>query len=68
MSFTPIHMGPGIAIKLVLQDRFSLMVFGWSQIVIDLQPLFDMLGADILLHGFTHTFIGASLLGLIAAI
>lgn len=68
MPFTPIHMGPGIAIKSVLQDRFSLMVFGWSQIVIDLQPLFAMLGADILLHGFTHTFIGASLIGFIAAI
>lgn len=68
MPFTPIHMGPGIAIKSVLQDRFSLMVFGWSQIVIDLQPLFSMLGVDILLHGFSHSLIGASLLGLIAAI
>lgn len=68
MPFTPIHMGPGIAIKSVLQDRFSLMVFGWSQIVMDTQPLLALLGADILLHGFSHTLIGASLLGIVAAL
>ena len=39
MPFTPLHMGPGIAVKAVLQGSFSLMVFGWAQIVMDIQPL-----------------------------
>jgi hypothetical protein len=39
MPFTPLHMGPGIAIKAIARRRFSLMVFGWSQILMDLQPL-----------------------------
>ena len=68
MPFTPIHMGPGIAIKAVLQDRFSLMVFGWSQMVMDVQPLISILGADISLHGFSHTLIGASLMGIVAVL
>ncbi len=38
MPFTPIHMGSGILIKLMLQGSFSLMVFGWTQIVMDIQP------------------------------
>jgi membrane-bound metal-dependent hydrolase YbcI (DUF457 family) len=68
MPFTPIHIGPVMAVKAILQDRFSLMVFGWSKIVIDLQPLFAMLDEYIHLHGFSHTLMGASLLGLLAAI
>jgi hypothetical protein len=39
MPFTPLHMGPGLAVKAVMQRKFSLLVFGWSQVVIDLQPL-----------------------------
>ena len=44
------------------------MVFGWSQIVMDIQPLLSMLGANIPLSGFSHTLIGASILGIVAII
>jgi len=63
MPFTPIHMGPGILIKALLQGGFSLMVFGWAQIVMDIQPLWVMLTGEGQLHGFSHTLIGAGLLG-----
>ena len=39
MPFTPLHMGPGIFIQALLQGGFSLMAFGWTQIVMDIQPL-----------------------------
>ncbi len=68
MPFTPIHMGPGILIKACLQGSFSLMVFGWAQIVMDLQPLFVLITGEGQLHGFSHTFIGASLIGVISAL
>ncbi len=68
MPFTPLHMGPGIAIKAALRRHFSLMVFGWSQILMDLQPLFVMLTDKGELHGFSHTFLGATLIGLAAAL
>ena len=64
MPFTPLHMGTGIAIKAGMQKQFSLMVFGWSQIVIDIQPLVVMLTGKGELHGFSHTLLGASIIGL----
>lgn len=68
MPFTPLHMGPGIAIKSVMQGAFSLMVFGWAQIVMDIQPLIVIITGEGHLHGFSHTFIGAGLLGLFSAL
>lgn len=68
MPFTPIHMGPGILIKAILQGSFSLMVFGWTQIVMDIQPLIVMITGEGHLHGFTHTYVGAVLIAIIAAL
>ncbi|MFC4260531.1 metal-dependent hydrolase [Marinobacter lacisalsi] len=68
MPFTPIHMGPGIAVKAILQGSFSLMVFGWAQIVMDLQPLFVMITGEGHLHGFSHTYLGAVLLAILSAL
>jgi hypothetical protein len=64
MPFTPFHMGPGIVVKTALQSSFSLMVFGWSQVAIDIQPLVVLLTGKGELHGFSHTFLGATLIGL----
>jgi len=61
-------MGPGILIKSVLQGSFSLMVFGWAQIVMDIQPLFVMITGEGHLHGFTHTYLGALIIAAIAAL
>jgi hypothetical protein len=61
-------MGPGILIKSLLQGGFSLMVFGWAQIIMDIQPLIVMISGEGHLHGFSHTYIGASLLGLFSAL
>lgn len=61
-------MGPGILVKGVLQGSFSLMVFGWAQIVMDIQPLIVLLTGEGHLHGFTHTYIGATLIALISAL
>lgn len=68
MPFTPVHMGPGMLVKSVLQERFSLMMFGWSQIVIDMQPLSVMLTGHGHLHGFTHTYLGAFPVAIVAAL
>jgi len=68
MPFTPLHMGPGLLIKALLQGSFSLMVFGWAQIVMDIQPLLVILSGEGQLHGFTHTYIGAALLAVFSAV
>jgi membrane-bound metal-dependent hydrolase YbcI (DUF457 family) len=61
-------MGPGILIKSLLQGSFSLMVFGWTQIVMDIQPLIVLISGEGHLHGFTHTYIGAILIAIFAGL
>ena len=68
MPFTPFHMGPGIVIKALLQGSFSLLIFGWAQIVMDIQPLVVLLAGEGHLHGFSHTYLGATLLALFSAL
>lgn len=68
MPFTPFHMGPGLLIKSLLQGSFSLMIFGWTQVVMDIQPLVVMLRGEGHMHGFTHTYVGATLVAIVAAI
>lgn len=68
MPFTPLHMGPGILVKATLRRSFSLMVFGWAQILMDIQPLLAMITGKGELHGFTHTYMGAVLIALLAAL
>lgn len=68
MPFTPLHMGTSLLIKGFFQGFFSIMVFGWTQIIIDIQPLVVLITGKGLLHGFSHTFIGASIIAIIAAL
>jgi len=68
MPFTPIHMGPGILIKSILQGSFSLMAFGWTQIVMDIQSLIVLISGEGHLHGFTHTYVGAILIAIFSGL
>lgn len=68
MPFTPYHMGPGLLIKSLLQSGFSLMIFGWAQILMDIQPLIVLLMGQGHLHGFSHTYLGATLIAFLSAI
>lgn len=68
MPFTPFHMGPGILIKALMGGSFSLMVFGWTQIVMDIQPLIVLISGEGHLHGFSHTYLGATLLAIFSAL
>jgi len=68
MPFTPYHIGPGVPIKAILQDRFSLIIFSGAQVVMDLQPLVVMLTGRGEIHGSTHTLLGATALGVLAAL
>jgi hypothetical protein len=68
VPFTPFHMGPAVLLKSVTGRRFSLLVFGASQVAIDIEPLVHILRGDPELHGFTHTLAGAVLVGAAAAL
>ena len=68
MPFTPFHLGPGMLIKAVLRGSFSLVLFGWAQILIDLQPLVVLLRGEGHLHGLSHTLAGALLIAPVCAV
>lgn len=65
MPFTPIHMGVGLAAKAAGGRRFSLLVFGVAQVAMDIEPLVGILRGSAVLHGWTHTWAGATLIGLL---
>ena len=67
MPFTPFHMGPGLLLKSLLRGGFSLVLFGWAQILMDLQPLFVLLRGSGQMHGFSHTLTGALLIAPVTA-
>lgn len=63
MPFTPFHMGPAMLAG-APGRYFSVLAFGLAQVAMDIEPLVGLLsGADVL-HGRTHTWIIAPLIGL----
>ena len=54
-------------LKVLLRGGFSLMIFGWTQILMDIQPLIVLITGEGHLHGFSHTLIGGTLIAAIAA-
>lgn len=68
MPFTPIHLGPGALFKGLGGDRFSFMVFGGSQVLMDLEPGYRMIVEDSIIHGPSHTLGGATIIGAVAIV
>jgi hypothetical protein len=68
MPFTPLHMGPGLLVRGGVRGGFSLMVFGWTQIVMDIEPLWAMLSDREILHDWSHTWVGAVAVALVAMV
>lgn len=67
MPFTPFHMGVGLAAKVVAERHFSVLTFSIAQVAMDIEPLVGMLRQSPVLHGPTHTYLGAVPIALVAA-
>lgn len=62
MPFTPLHLGPGLALKALGGPRLSFTAFALAQVAIDLEPLIGLMrGADVL-HGASHTWLAGVLI------
>ena len=68
MPFTPFHLGPGAVFKAIGGKHFSFMVFGGAQVLMDIEVLVRMMAGTSLLHGLSHTLLGATIIGLIATL
>jgi len=65
MPFTPLHMGPGMALKAAIPRHFSIVVFGLTQIALDLEVLWYLIRWDPPLHRFWHTYLGATIIAVV---
>ncbi len=68
MPVTPFHLGPGSIIKSLFREKFSLTLFGFSQGVIDIQPVIAITTGIGEAHGITHSYLGATIVAIVAAI
>lgn len=68
MPFTSFHLGPGALFKAVGGRRFSFMVFGGAQVLMDIEPLVGILAHRPVLHGVTHTLLGALVIGTLSGL
>jgi hypothetical protein len=63
MPFTPLHVGPGLALKSVVGERMSITTFAMAQVAMDLEPLVHIIRHDPAVHGPVHTYAGATVVG-----
>lgn len=68
MPFTPFHFGPGLATKMIAPSYFSFMIFVFSQVLIDLEPLYFIVKSELPVHRFFHTYLGATVIAVVSYI
>ena len=68
MPITPVHMGPALAAKAVAPKYFSFLVFGVTQVVIDSEAAFYLLTDAPPYHRLLHTYLGATVVALLAVV
>ena len=68
LPVTPFHFGPGLALKAVAAPVFSWSAFAVAQVVIDCETIYYLVNREYPVHRFFHSFLGAAVAGLLAAI
>lgn len=68
MPFTPFHWGPALLIGLLVFPLLDMPVLFISSVILDVEPLYFMTQPSGYLHGFFHSYLGSSILGILAAV
>ena len=68
MPFTPFHLGPTLLIGLLLFHYLDIASFLVSSVIVDVEPFYLMFQRAAYLHGFFHSYLGASILGVLVAL
>jgi hypothetical protein len=58
-------MGPALALKAVSGRYFSVLVFGIAQVAMDIEPLIGLIRNADILHGWSHSYVGATVIGVL---
>jgi membrane-bound metal-dependent hydrolase YbcI (DUF457 family) len=65
MPFTPFHCGPGALVHCAAPKHISFLAFCGANVLVDVEPLYYMLTDQYPIHRFFHTYVGATIAGLI---
>jgi membrane-bound metal-dependent hydrolase YbcI (DUF457 family) len=65
MPFTPFHFGPGALVHSAAPKHISFLAFCGANVLVDVEPLYYMLTGQYPIHRFFHTYVGATVAGLI---
>ena len=69
MPFTPFHLGPAVLMGFILLGYLDLPTFIVASVLVDLEPLAVLVfGLPGPLHGFFHSFLGASVAAVLLAV
>ena len=69
MPFTLFHLGPALLMGFILRGYLDLPTFIVASVLVDLEPLAVMVfGLPGPLHGFFHSFLGASVAAVLLAV
>ena len=68
MPFTPFHFGPGLVFKAMSPNRFWLTSFLAANVLIDVEVLYYMWHDDPPLHRHLHSYLGGTVVGLVAGL
>lgn len=66
MPFTPFHFGPGALVHSAAPKDLSFLAFCGANVLVDVEPLYFMLTQQHPIHRFFHTYVGATVAGVIA--
>ncbi len=68
MPFTPFHLGPAVLMVFILLGYLGLPTLIVASVLVDLEPLAVLVfGLPGPLHGFFHSFLGASVAAVLLA-
>jgi len=68
LPFTPFHWGPALFIGLLLFPILDVPSFLISSVAVDIEPFYLMFQGSPYLHGFFHSYLGASIIGVLVAL
>ena len=68
MPVTPLHFGPAIAGKAIGRQRFSVLAFGLTQVIIDAEAGFYLAQGSWPVHRFLHSYLGATVVAFVTVL
>lgn len=68
MPFTPFHFGPAALVHSGAPKYVSFLAFCGANVLVDVEPLYFMLTHQQPIHRFFHSYVGATVAGLIVVV